>query len=264
MLFSFHQHLPGHKRAPSDASVGSSEDEKLPQSPSILESVPEKIEETATPKSPVDSVTTGKTSEEETTTVKVAENHIQDATVPENEEQAVEVSPKKSEEPKTDEPEVVAPETVQAEETPAKPDGDKQEEEVKATTVEPTEDQQEVEVVERKEPMGNGELIKEQVPAADVTSLEKPVEETTKPDGVIKDVSDVPIPTSPVNEKEKPASPMDNVTPVRRRYEKKDSDSGISSTTDNSSIDLNLSISSFISKSKEAGSTSQQVRHFLW
>ncbi|KAG9337960.1 hypothetical protein JZ751_027297 [Albula glossodonta] len=36
--------VPGHKRAPSDASVGSSEDEKLSQSTSILESVSEKTE----------------------------------------------------------------------------------------------------------------------------------------------------------------------------------------------------------------------------
>ncbi|XP_041960651.1 LOW QUALITY PROTEIN: STE20-like serine/threonine-protein kinase [Alosa sapidissima] len=36
--------LPGHKRASSDASMASSEDEKLSQSPSILESVPEKAE----------------------------------------------------------------------------------------------------------------------------------------------------------------------------------------------------------------------------
>lgn len=251
--------LPGHKRAPSDASVGSSEDEKLPQSPSILESVPEKTEEIATPKLPVDRVITGKTSEEET--VKVAENHVQDTTAPENEEQAVKVSPKES---KIGEPEVVPPETpvdtvAQAEETPAKPDDDKLE------TVEPTdtrEEQKEVEAAESKEPIGNGELIKEEVPAADDTSLEKPMEETTKPDGLIK--ADLPTPTSPVKEekveeKEKPASPEVKETPVRRRYEKKeDSDSGISSTTDNSSIDLNLSISGFISKSKESGSTSQQ------
>uniref|UniRef100_A0A4W4H448 non-specific serine/threonine protein kinase n=1 Tax=Electrophorus electricus TaxID=8005 RepID=A0A4W4H448_ELEEL len=44
--------LPGHKRASSDASVGSSEDEKLSQSPSILEVVPEKIEEIVVPKIP--------------------------------------------------------------------------------------------------------------------------------------------------------------------------------------------------------------------
>ncbi|XP_076146082.1 STE20-like kinase b [Alosa pseudoharengus] len=44
--------LPGHKRASSDASVASSEDEKLSQSPSILESVPEKAE-TDVPTAPV-------------------------------------------------------------------------------------------------------------------------------------------------------------------------------------------------------------------
>ncbi|XP_036402187.1 STE20-like serine/threonine-protein kinase isoform X3 [Megalops cyprinoides] len=36
--------VPGHKRAPSDASIGSSEDEKISQSTSILESVTEKME----------------------------------------------------------------------------------------------------------------------------------------------------------------------------------------------------------------------------
>ncbi|XP_069756515.1 STE20-like serine/threonine-protein kinase isoform X2 [Narcine bancroftii] len=40
--------LPGHKRAPSDISTASSEDEKLSQSPSILESVSEKTETEAT------------------------------------------------------------------------------------------------------------------------------------------------------------------------------------------------------------------------
>lgn len=39
----------------------------------------------------------------------------------------------------------------------------------------------------------------------------------------------------------------------------KDSDSGSSSAADNSSLDLNLSISSFLSKSKEGGSVSMQV-----
>ncbi|MBN3321562.1 SLK kinase, partial [Atractosteus spatula] len=40
------QHVSGHKRAPSDASIASSEDEKLSQSASILESVSEKTENT--------------------------------------------------------------------------------------------------------------------------------------------------------------------------------------------------------------------------
>lgn len=38
------QAVPGHKRAPSDASVASSEDDKVPPTPSTLESVTEKIE----------------------------------------------------------------------------------------------------------------------------------------------------------------------------------------------------------------------------
>ncbi|XP_056250526.1 STE20-like serine/threonine-protein kinase isoform X2 [Seriola aureovittata] len=36
--------VPGHKRAPSDASVASSEDDKIPPTPSTLESVTEKVE----------------------------------------------------------------------------------------------------------------------------------------------------------------------------------------------------------------------------
>lgn len=46
----------------------------------------------------------------------------------------------------------------------------------------------------------------------------------------------------------------------KTRHEKdRDSDSGSCSTADNSSVDLNLSISSFLSKTKEPGSVSVQV-----
>lgn len=278
--------LRGHKRASSDVSVGSSEDERLPQSPSILESVPEKIEEAATTKLPDDCVIIGEINKDET--VKVAENHIQDVTAP---EQAVDVSPKEPQETKADdEPEVVPPATpvdtivheeetpakpeeavklseveqveVPVEETPAKPNEDKPVEEVKESEVEQgdtLDGLKEIEPAESKEPMGNGELIKE-VPASDVSKLEKPIEETTKTDEVIKIVADVPSPTGSVEEEkveEKEKSSMeDQETPVKRRYEKKeDSDSGISSAAE--SIDLNLSVSRFI-KSKEPGSTARQ------
>lgn len=278
--------LRGHKRASSDVSVGSSEDERLPQSPSILESVPEKIEEAATTKLPDDSVIIGEINKDETW--KVAENHIQDVTAP---EQAVDVSPKEPQETKADdEPEVVPPATpmdtivheeetpakpeeavklseveqveVHVEETPAKPNEDKPVEEVKVSEVEQgdtLDGVKEIEPAESKEPMGNGELIKE-VPASDVSKLEKPIEETTKTDEVIKIVADVPSPTGSVEEEkveEKEKSSMeDQETPVKRRYEKKeDSDSGISSAAE--SIDLNLSVSRFI-KSKEPGSTARQ------
>uniref|UniRef100_A0A8C1IJ31 non-specific serine/threonine protein kinase n=1 Tax=Cyprinus carpio TaxID=7962 RepID=A0A8C1IJ31_CYPCA len=225
--------IRGHKRAPSDASVGSSEDEKLPQSPSTLESVPEKIEEASTPKLPDDNVITGIKKEEEP--LKVDENHIEDVAEPGSKEQAVEVSPKESQEPKAEEkpvePETPADTVVQTEEQRAKPDGEKLE--------------------EKKEVAGNGELIKE-VSASDISSLETPTE------------PDEPIPTSPlkeeesIGEKEKPEL-VEKPSPGKPRYVKKqDSDSGISSSADNSSIDLNLSISSFISKSKEPGTISQQ------
>ncbi|XP_052401855.1 STE20-like kinase b isoform X2 [Carassius gibelio] len=225
--------LRGHKRAASDASIGSSEDEKLPQSPSTLESVPEKIEEASTAKPPDDNVTTGIKKEEEP--LKVGENHIEDVAEPGSKEQGVEVSPKESQEPKAEvepvKPETPADTVVPTEEQRAKPDG---------------------EILEgEKEVVGNGELIKE-ASASDISSLETP----TEPDG--------PIPTSPlkeeesVEEKEKPEL-VEKPSPVKPRYVKKeDSDSGISSSADNSSIDLNLSISSFISKSKEPGTISQQ------
>lgn len=234
--------LPGHKRAPSDASIGSSEDEKLPQSPSTLESVPEKIEEVATPKLPDDNLIAGIRKEEEP--LKVDENHIQDVTVPGSMEQAVEVSQEPKDEEKAVGPEIDLPaETiVQTVEEPAKPDEEKLE--------------------EKKEVVGNGELIKE-VPASDIASPETPTEPTKQAE------PDEPSPTSPVKEvekveeKEKPAL-VEEQSPSKPRYvKKKDSDSGISSTTDNSSIDLNLSISSFISKSKEPGTISQQVRKQL-
>ncbi|XP_059408767.1 serine/threonine-protein kinase 10-like [Carassius carassius] len=226
--------LPGHKRASSDASVGSSEDEKLPPTPSTLESVPEKIEEVATPRPPDDHVITGIKTEQ--VPLKVDEKHIEDVAEPGSKEQQVEVSPK---EPKAEEMPVEPPADaiVQSEEQRVKPEADILEEE--------------------KEVVGNGELLKE-VSASDIYSLETPTEP------VKQAVPDEPIPTSPlkeeesVEEKEKPEL-EEKQSPVKPRYVKKqDSDSGISSSADNSSIDLNLSISSFISKSKEPGTVSQQ------
>uniref|UniRef100_A0A8C2EQP4 non-specific serine/threonine protein kinase n=1 Tax=Cyprinus carpio TaxID=7962 RepID=A0A8C2EQP4_CYPCA len=187
--------IRGHKRAPSDASVGSSEDEKLPQSPSTLESVPEKIEEASTPKLPDDNVITGIKKEEEP--LKVDENHIEDVAEPGSKEQAVEVSPKESQEPKAEEkpvePETPADTEDQTEEQRAKPDGEKLE--------------------EKKEVVGNGELIKE-VSASDISSLETPTE------------PDEPIPTSPlkeeesIGEKEKPEL-VEKPSPGKPRYDKK-------------------------------------------
>uniref|UniRef100_A0A672LLU4 non-specific serine/threonine protein kinase n=1 Tax=Sinocyclocheilus grahami TaxID=75366 RepID=A0A672LLU4_SINGR len=198
--------LPGHKRAPSDASVGSSEDEKLPQSPSTLESVPEKIEEVATPRLPDGQVITGIKAEQEP--LKVDENHIADVEEPGSKEQPVNVSPKESQEP-------------EAGEKPVEPE----------------------------------------TPAVSRVQSE---EQKTRTGPVKQAVPDKPIPTSPLKEEESVEEKEkleleEKQSPVKPRYVKKeDSDSGISSSADNSSIDLNLSISSFISKSKEPGTISQQ------
>lgn len=211
-----------------------------------MESVPEKIEEVATPKLPDDNPIAGIKKEEPP--LKVDENHIRDVTVPGSKEQAVEESqePKAEEkavEEKAVEAEVVLPETpadtiVQRVEQPAKPDGEKP--------------------VEEKEVVGNGELIKE-VPASDMASMETPTEPTKQAEPV-KEVSPVKE-VEKAEEKEKPAM-VEKQIPVKPRFVKKqDNDSGISSTADSSSVDLNLSISSFISKSKEPGTISQQVRN---
>lgn len=61
---------------------------------------------------------------------------------------------------------------------------------------------------------------------------------------------------------EKPTEKDEKTVPDRAKDNKeRDSDSGNSSAADNSSVDLNLSISSFLSKAKEAGSVSIQVTH---
>ncbi|XP_051982821.1 STE20-like kinase b [Xyrauchen texanus] len=249
---------PGHKRAPSDASIGSSEDERLPQSPSTLKSVPEKIEEVATPKLPDDNILVVNNNEAEP--LKVEENHIQD----------VAVLPKESHEHKFDdkavEAEVALPETpadgiVQTEEQPAKPVGEKLEVEGTKPTEESTdiqEDEKEVNPAENKEKIGNGELIME-VPKLDISSLEKPISEEPTKQAVPDEVPPTTTVKEAENVEEKPALPEEKENPVKPRYLKKEeSESGIGSAALNSSIDLNLSISSFISKSKEPGTISQQ------
>lgn len=198
-----------------------------------MESVPEKIEEVATPKVPDDNLIPGIKKEEEP--LKVDENHIQDVTVPGSKEQAVEVSQEPKAEEKAVEPEVVLPADtiVQIMEQPVKPDGEILE--------------------EKKEMVGNGELVK-QVPVSDIASTEQAEPDEPSSTSPVKEIEKV-------EEKEKLAL-VEEQSPMKPKYVKKqDSDSGISSTADNSSVDLNLSISSFISKSKEPGTISQQVRN---
>lgn len=63
-------------------------------------------------------------------------------------------------------------------------------------------------------------------------------------------------------EKEKVNAEDEKTVPDKAKDDKeRDSDSGSGSVADNSSVDLNLSISSFLSKTKEPGSVSVQVTH---
>uniref|UniRef100_A0AAR2KE17 non-specific serine/threonine protein kinase n=1 Tax=Pygocentrus nattereri TaxID=42514 RepID=A0AAR2KE17_PYGNA len=230
--------LPGHKRASSDASVGSSEDEKLSQSPSTLEAVPEKIEEI--PKMQNVEVKDDKIAEPKTPKVEV--NHIKEPPEPAVKEPAdVPISNVKPQEPT--EAEVNRVETLDVVLKPEVPfaqlDVVKSEEEMKANA-QPTQGEKEVDTAKNVSVIHkNDEMVKTE-PVSETSTVEgdKPVTEDT---------------TVSAMEKE-------NKTPTKRRFEKKNSDSRIGSAADNSSIDLNLSISSFISKSKESGSMQDTKR----
>ncbi|XP_033886911.1 STE20-like serine/threonine-protein kinase isoform X1 [Acipenser ruthenus] len=76
--------VPGHKRAPSDASIASSEDEKLSQSASILESVSEKIEPDRTEDKANDKLSDegiGTSEDDKTGDEKLNENNISDTSI---------------------------------------------------------------------------------------------------------------------------------------------------------------------------------------
>ncbi|XP_017565531.1 STE20-like kinase b [Pygocentrus nattereri] len=256
--------LPGHKRASSDASVGSSEDEKLSQSPSTLEAVPEKIEEI--PKMQNVEVKDDKIAEPKTPKVEV--NHIKEPPEPAVKEPAdVPISNVKPQEPT--EAEVNRVETLDVVLKPEVPfaqlDVVKSEEEMKANA-QPTQGEKEVDTAKNVSVIHkNDEMVKTE-PVSETSTVEgdKPVTEDT----TVVEPEEKPTPLcSPVKEEdkketadEKSAMEKENKTPTKRRFEKKNSDSRIGSAADNSSIDLNLSISSFISKSKESGSMQDTKR----
>ncbi|KAM8843585.1 STE20-like serine/threonine-protein kinase [Synchiropus picturatus] len=165
----------GHQRAPSDASVVSSEDEKVPLSPTSLESVPEKVE-----------------------TLVPVSNHVE---VPSSVEQ-------KPEEASSEEKEMLDTAQSPAVESPELIDTPEE-----APT--PAEDQA----------LYKHLKVTLTLPEDEKLSREAKEEKATDESGAAKD---------------------------------KDSDSGNGSTADGTSVDLNLSISSFLSKAKEPGSASTQ------
>ncbi|XP_070965823.1 STE20-like serine/threonine-protein kinase [Oncorhynchus clarkii lewisi] len=297
----------GHKRAPSDASVASSEDEKLPQSPSasILESLPEKAEPVIPTPQIVEKVP-------EPSVVKPEENLVVDtgfveepsvtAELEEMDEtlgapingETTEASDKPvevtEEEEKVQEISEVCPtepsEITSSEpaEKPAEaqPEGtvsnaavtiaDKEMEQLAISNQDEKEvDPAEVQTNEitaegseaKEEPTGDKMEVEEE-PANEELSREAKVTVTTPEE---TKVDDKLTPASPAvwkeeeGEKErveyKPTA--ETGTPVKSKDEKeRDSDSRSSSAADNGSIDMNLSISSFLTKTKEPGPLSIQ------
>ncbi|XP_074544901.1 STE20-like serine/threonine-protein kinase [Halichoeres trimaculatus] len=213
----------GHKRAPSDVSVASSEDEKVPLSPSILESVPEKAEP----------ILPGPTPTPTPATVPVA-NHVLDTNF--------------VEEPAAGKPAPAEDRKVETgvENTPPR----------EGETEVPVEDMQNLEVsVEDEKEVDTAEVPTS--PQRTIEAAQSPQEE--KMDVAAEEEED-PYKhlkmtlTLPGQEKAVEKAIVDKAKDDKER----DSDSGSGSVADNSSVDLNLSISSFLSKTKEPGSVSIQ------
>uniref|UniRef100_A0A674APR6 non-specific serine/threonine protein kinase n=1 Tax=Salmo trutta TaxID=8032 RepID=A0A674APR6_SALTR len=298
---------PGHKRAPSDASVASSEDEKLPQSPSasILESLPEKAEPVILTPQIVEKVP-------EPSVVKPEENLVVDASfveepavpaevekmdetlgVPINgetteaSEKPVEVKEEDEKVPEITEVSPTEPSEIASSE-PAEKSAEPQPEETVSNaevTVADKEmeqlaisnqDEKEVDTAEvqtneitaegseAKEEPTEDKMEVEEEPANEEPSREAKVTVTNPEETKVEDKL---TPASPAvwkeeeGEKErveyKPTA--ETGTPVKSKDEKeRDSDSGSCSAADNGSTDMNLSISSFLTKTKEPGPLSIQ------
>ncbi|OXB82379.1 UNVERIFIED_CONTAM: hypothetical protein H355_009304 [Colinus virginianus] len=110
----------------------------------------------------------------------------------------------------------------------------------------------------------NVQTDKEQPPVSSDKVMKNKLQDTTGEQADSSEVTPVPsisISTEENNEKVKMDN-QDNTETLQQleaeNLKENDADSGTGSTADNSSIDLNLSISSFLSKNKETGSISLQ------
>lgn len=240
----------GHKRASSDVSIASSEDEKIPLSPSILESVPEKAE--PAPPSPA------------------APETPQSPDAP---EPHALISTSFVEEPITPAAEEPPEETVT---TPVEQEVPGAAEEVSSPEVElPEKEMQQLEITaqDEKEDDTVEPLVDtaSAVEGSEVTETTVDVEELNTPEDKVEDPYEnlkVTLTLPKEENGEKPTdkdhivSIDDKQVPDKAKDEKeRDSDSGTGSASEKNSVDLNLSISSFLSKAKDPGSVSVQVTH---
>ncbi|XP_040891734.1 STE20-like kinase b [Toxotes jaculatrix] len=258
----------GHKRAPSDVSVASSEDEKIPLSPSILESVPEKVEPILPVPTPTDL----------TVANHVDASFVEEPAAPAAEERAEEVSDTPAEDGEVEQkpveeklPEagvdVSSPEKETETEAPVK--------EMQQLDV-AVEDEKEVDTAEVPaiEEAGTESLEVTEAPQEEkmavVEESNTPVKEEEDEDQYKhlkvtltlpeqdKDVPKEENGEKPTEKDEINAEDEKKVPDKAKDDKERDSDSGSGSAADNSSVDLNLSISSFLSKTKGPGSVSIQ------
>ncbi|XP_076838629.1 STE20-like kinase b isoform X2 [Brachyhypopomus gauderio] len=252
--------LRGHKRASSDASVGSSEDEKISQSPSILEVVPEKTEEVVVTKISDVDLRNGEIHEKDTPKLEV--NHVLETPTSTVEELSKAPSSNVKHQKPKDEKNPIPEDVLKPEVPPPQPDIVKSDKEMEKRD-QPAQEEKEVVTVQNERIIQDDKVLKEGVAAPSCPS-EASSEDVKKSVTPIKQV-EVPVsvetpPCSPVKEDEKgevekETSAEGSEKERKPRFQKKDSRSG---AAENSNIDLNLSISSFVSRSKEQGSMSTQ------
>lgn len=278
--------LQGHKRAASDVSVASTEEEKIPVSPSVLESVPEKAEPLLPVATPTElPVVTPTELPVATPTELPVANHVVDTSFVE--EPAAPGAGEHTEECSITPVEGGEVEQKQVEETLPEAGVDVASPGPEAEPEAPAKEMQQLEIAVEDEK----EVDTAEVPANTQTSTESsevtetpqeekmtvveesstPAEEEEdqykhlkvtltlpEPDKVLPEEENGEKPT----EKDKINAEDEKTVPDKAKDDKeRDSDSGSVSAADNSSVDLNLSISSFLSKTKERGSVSIQVTH---
>lgn len=155
-------------------------------------------------------------------------------------------------------PAAAAPTEEEQEETTQEHPEEKNEGEAPEETLLPQQDSQPRQDVEVEEPApdssGVSDVVSKTSEDAEPVAPRKEEEAARADDNSCQDAVSVPESETDLESKTEQGSPA-----VVKPDVEKDSDSGSSSAADNSSLDLNLSISSFLSKSKEGGSVSMQV-----
>lgn len=238
----------GHKRASSDVSIASSEDEKIPLSPSILESVPEKAEPALPAPAAPESPESPDASEPHTL---ISTSFVEEAITPAAEETPVET-------PTTP----VEQEVPGAAEDVSSPEVELPEKEMQQLEITAEDDKED----DTAEPVVDTPTA---VEGSEVTETTAAVEELNTPEEKVEDPYKHLKVTLTLPKEENGEKPTDKdhmvsiddkkVADKAKDEKERDSDSGMGSASEKNSVDLNLSISSFLSKAKDPGSVSVQV-----